>query len=249
MFRTLIIDNEQASVDRLSQLLSQNHASIKIAGTYLSAKGGLEGIKSLKPDLVFMDMLLQDASGFDLLKKTELPGFEFIVTTAHKNFALKAFKFNALDYLLKPIELHELDCALRKLQTKLRYQKLAGKLEVLSHKLDSLQNSSKKIMIATMEGFTMLSVHEIIHCQSEINYTKLLLAGKPPLLVSKTLKEFEKMLKAYNFFRVHNSHLINLSRVKGYTKGKGGYAILDDDSSVEVSTRRKAEFMKRLLQL
>lgn len=249
MFSTVIIDDEQHCVDRLSRMLSDYHCNIKLTGTYPSVQSGLEGIREAKPDLVFLDVMLKGVSGFELLKQLEQVNFELVFTTADKNFALNAFKFSALDFLLKPVAQEELYATMQKLQYKVDYKLLDHKIDALMHTIDNLKSSAKKIMVPTLEGFTRLDVHDVIRCQSDGNYTRLFLASKQVMVVSKTLKEFEEILSEYNFFRVHNSHLINLNWIKSYHKGKGGYVVLDDDTEIEISSRKKAHFLKILMSM
>ncbi len=248
MISAIIIDDEQHCINRLSSLLHDHCAdTVQLAGTYSSVPEGLEALRHQQPDLVFLDVMIHEATGFDLLK--QLPGIrsDVIFTTAFEKYAVQAFKFSAIDYLLKPIDPEDLLLAIGKLARKMEKNELGGKLDVLFHNLKDLQGSSKRIGIPTINGFTFLQVNDIIRCQSDINYTTLFLKEKQKITVAKTLKEFEELLGEYNFYRVHNSHLINLACIKNYNKGKGGFVLMTDNSEIEVSTRRKDEFLKKLL--
>jgi len=247
MIKAIIIDDEQHCIDRLDGLLKQHFVqTINLAGSFQTIEEALTGIRNIQPDLVFLDVQINDKTGFDLLKQIGEINFEIIFTTAYEKYAVQAFRFSALDYLLKPVDPDDLKAAILKLKEVISKNDTAGKLDVLFHNLKNIQGISKRICVPVINGLVFLQVNDIIRCQSEINYTNIFLKDKHTLLVAKTLKEFENLLSDYNFFRVHNSHMINLNYVKSYNKGKGGYITMTDNSSVEVSTRRKDDFLKRL---
>lgn len=250
MIQTIIIDEEQPCIDRLSSILSENHQdTIQLCASFRSLASGMEGIKKVKPELVFLDVMPENDTAFDLLQRLGRFDFELVFTTAYETYAVKAFKCGALDYLLKPVEADDLKQTIDKLKERILSHQLLSRLEVLMHNLDDVRNFSKRIAVPTMSGLTFLNIQDIIRCQSDVNYTTLFLANSRPLLVSKTLKEFEELLQGYHFFRVHNSHLINLHHLKSYNKGKGGYVIMNDNSEIEVSTRRKVCFLKTLTKV
>lgn len=250
MIQAIIIDDEQHCIDRLSQMLHEYcKYSVELAGTFKNVKDGIAAIENLRPQLVFLDVQIGDETGFDLLQQLKQISFDVIFTTAHDKYAVKAFKFSALDYLLKPIDPDDLQQAIERFKNKTSANGINQKFETLFHNLKSTGVSSKKISVATITGFEFLNVGDILRCQSDVNYTTLFLTNKRKLMVAKTLKEFEELLTDYNFYRVHNSHLINLSYIKSYNKGKGGYVTMNDDSEIEVSTRRKEDFLKRLTEM
>jgi two-component system LytT family response regulator len=247
MLKAIIIEDEQHCIDRLNNLLAQAASSpVSLLNSYTTIEDGLQAIHKFQPDVVFLDVQIHDKTGFDLLTMIEQINFEVIFTTAYDKYAVKAFRFSAIDYLLKPVDIDDLQQALKKLDDKVSKKEMSGKFEVLLHNLKDIRGASKRISIPTINGFSFLSVSEIIRCQAEINYTTIYLKEKQKLTVAKTLKEFEELLTEYNFYRIHNSHLINLAYVKSYNKGKGGYVSMIDDSEIEVSTRRKEDFLKRL---
>jgi two-component system, LytTR family, response regulator len=217
-----------------------------VAGTFQSVKEGITGILKLQPDLVFLDVQMDDKTGFDLLKEIPEINFEIIFTTAYEKYAVQAFKFSAIDYLLKPLDADDLVSAVNKVIKKISGSDISQKINALFHNLQNHQ-SSKKISIPTLDGLIFLDTNDIIRCQSHINYSILFLKDKQKITVAKTLKEFEELLSDYNFYRVHNSHLINLAYIKKYNKGKGGSIFMSDHSEVEVSSRRKEGLLKRLL--
>lgn len=250
MIRTIIIDDEQHCIDRLSGLLATHcKHEVHIMESCQDVETGVIAIKKLQPDLVFLDVMLHDKTGFDLLRQLPVINFEVIFTTAYEKYAVEAFRFSAIDYLLKPIDQDDLKEAVDKLKNKILKDELSEKFQVLFHNLKNNQGLSKRISIPTVNGLIFLEVKDIIRCQAEVNYTNIFLKDKQKITVSKTLKEFEELLTAYNFYRVHNSHLINLTYVKSYHKGKGGYVSLTDNSEIEVSTRRKEQFLKKLSEI
>jgi two-component system LytT family response regulator len=249
MLKAIIIDDEQHCIDRLTRLLAEAAAPVQLLQSYQSVQDGLQGIKEHQPDVVFLDVQIQEKTGFDLLGELKEINFEVIFTTAYDRYAVQAFKFSALDYLLKPVDSGDLLQALRKLNAKVSRNEMSGKFDVLFHNMKNLQGISKKISVPTVNGFSFLPVSDIIRCQAEVNYTTIHLKEHQKITVAKTLKEFEELLTEYNFYRVHNSHLINLAYIKSYNKGKGGYVSMSDNSEIEVSTRRKDDFLKRLAEV
>lgn len=250
MITAIIIDDEEHCINRLSGLLHTAFAdSIQLQGAYLTYDTGLEAIKKLQPNLVFLDVQLHGRSGIDLLEELGNIPFQVIFTTAYEQYAIQAFRFSAIDYLLKPVEGIDLGKAIHKLTEKLSQADLSARFDTLFHNLRNITGVSKRICVPVQSGFEFIQVSDIIRCQGEVNYTTIFMKDKLKLVVAKTLKEFEQLLQEYGFFRVHNSHLINLLQVKRYNKGKGGTVTLLDHSVVEVSTRRKDEFLKKIASL
>lgn len=247
MTRAIIIDDEQHCIDRLSKLLKENVAGeLQILDYFKTVEDGISGIQKLQPDLVFLDVQINDKTGFDLLQQMPSVNFEVIFTTAFERYAVQAFKFSALDYLLKPVDADDLAAALQKLKEKISAKENNTRFDTLFHNLKNIQGISKRICVPVTTGLVFLQVSDIIRCQSDINYTTIFTKDKQKLVVAKTLKEFEEMLSDFNFYRVHNSHLINLAFIKSYNKGKGGFVTMTDNTDIEVSTRRKDDFLKRL---
>lgn len=247
MITAIIIDDEQHCINRLTNLLSDCCAdNVKLCGAFQSVEEGLQAIKQLNPQLIFLDVEIHDKTGFDLLKQLPETNFEVIFTTAYDKYAVQAFKFSAIDYLLKPIDADELHAAIKKLNEKVYQKDITQKLDTLFYNLKSIPGSSKRICVPVLSGLVFIQTDDIIRCESSVNYTTLFLKNKQKLLVAKTLKEFEELLHDYNFYRIHNSHLINLAYIKMYNKGKGGSVTMEDGTEIEVSTRRKDEFLKKL---
>ena len=249
MIRALIIDDEQHCIDRLKSIAANYANDLHIIDTFQSVETGIAAVHKFKPDLLFLDVQINGKTGFDLLEQIGKNDFEVIFTTAHDKYAVQAFKFSAIDYLLKPVNEDDFKSAIEKVSKRLQEKNFAQRLDVLLHNIKTPSNNTKKISIPTISGFEFVEVGNIIRCESDINYTTLFLKDKQKITVAKTLKEFEELLTEFNFFRVHNSHLINLAYIKSYNKGKGGQVIMHDHSEIEVSVRRKDEFMKRLAAL
>lgn len=222
---------------------------IEIVGTARTFQQAIKAITLLNPELIFLDVQLGDKTGFDLLKALPQIDFDIIFTTAYEEFAIRAIKFSAIDYLLKPIDADDLDAALLKLSNEKSKKITSQKIDLLLQNAQLNSGTFKKILVSTIAGFEFIDISNIVRCQSDINYTTIYLTDKQKLVVAKTLKEFEELLSEYSFFRVHNSHLINLSFIKSYKRGKGGSIKLTDGTEVEVSSRRKDEFLKKLASI
>jgi two-component system, LytTR family, response regulator len=250
MINAIIIDDEQHCIDRLKGILQSDYAnSVILSGEFGSVPEGYKAIVDLKPDLVFLDIQIREKTGFDLLREIGKINFEVIFTTAYDKFAIQAFKFSALDYLLKPVEKEDLKLALDKFKERAGKNLSTNRLDILLDNMKAGSGILKRIIVPTTSGFEIFEVPEIIRCQSDINYTTIYLKNKQKLVVAKTLKEFEEMLTDHGFFRIHNSHLVNLAYIKSYNKGKGGSVILTDGMEIEVSTRRKDDFLKKLSEV
>lgn len=250
MINAIIVDDEQHCVNRLSGLLEQHFGStVRVLDSFNTVDTALTGSKQLQPDLVFLDMQIHDKTGFDLLNQINDINFDVIFTTAYEKYAVQAFKFSAVDYLLKPIDADELKQALDRLEARISKFETARKIDALFDNMKATNAGGKRIGIHTVSGITYVPVSDIIRCESAINYTTVFMKDNKKLTVAKTLKEFEDMLVDYNFFRVHNSHLVNLAFIKQYRKGKGGYISMSDHSEIEVSTRRKDDLLKKLSTL
>ncbi|WP_276165880.1 LytR/AlgR family response regulator transcription factor [Zobellia alginiliquefaciens] len=247
MLNAIIVDDEKHCQDRLLLLLNA-FDTVLVLNVASSYEEGLAAIKKYSPHVVFLDVQLHDRTGFELLQAVPDINFEVIFTTGYDTYALEAFKFSALDYLLKPIAEEDLHTALEKLTKKVSLQEISKKMEVLFHNLEGQKASDfQKIAVPTVDGLSMIAIYDIVRCQSDVNYTHLYLKGDRKLTVAKTLKYFEALLEKHHFYRAHQSHLINLTCVDKYVKGKGGYALMNDGSHIEVAVRRKEDFLKKLM--
>ncbi|RBL92362.1 LytR/AlgR family response regulator transcription factor [Chitinophaga flava] len=249
--KAIIVDDEQHCIDALQTMLLKKCPGVEIVGSAKGVKEAKELVDELHPDLVFLDVEMPHQNGFELLKQYEKVAFDVIFTTAYEQYALKAIKFNALDYLLKPFSVKELQDALDKCREKKQHrQKENGTspMDVFLQNMKTLQQSHKKIALPTINGLVFMPVQNIVRCESTGNYTRIFFTDKKNLMVSRPLKEFEELLADVDFFRVHNSHLINLQQMQSYIQGEGGFALMSDGAQVEVSRRRKADFLKRAMQ-
>jgi two-component system, LytTR family, response regulator len=247
MIKAIIVDDEQHCIDRLQGFLQSDYAnSVELAGSFSSVAEGYKAMNEIKPDLLFLDVQIHEKTGFDLLREIGRTDFEVIFTTAYDKFAVQAIKFSALDYLLKPVDRDDLKIAMDKYNGKRKKDTANKSLEVLLHNIKPQGGFPGRIMVPTSSGFEIFEVADIIRCESDINYTTIYLKNKQKLVVAKTLKEFEEMLTEHRFFRIHNSHLVNLAYIKSYNRGKGGSVVLTDGMELEVSTRRKDDFLKKL---
>lgn len=244
MIKTLIIDDEQHCIDRIVDLLS-DYKDYSIIGKVQTINEALDATIKLAPDLIFLDIHINRDSAFDYLRQIQTKEFDIIFTTAHDKYAVQAFKFSALDYLLKPITEDDFREAIFRYTSRLTKYHFDKRMDVLIHNLDR-QASDIRISIPTQEGYEFYDVREIVRCQADGGYTHIIFRDGHKLTVAKTLKSFEELLSIANFYRIHNAHLINIKYLKKYIKGKGGYVVMSDSSMLEVSTRRKDEFLRFL---
>lgn len=249
MINAIIIDDEAHCCDTLAILLKRYCPQIEVGGVFHSGADALTYITMITPQIMFLDIEMPHMNGFELLEQLPEINFELIFTTSYDQYAIKAFHLSALDYLLKPIDIAELQKAVQKAVKKIIQQKenhLPDQLDIL---LQKLQNPSKvigKIALPTMDGLQMVSVDLIISCASEGNYTIFFLKEHKKIIVSRILKEIEELLRNYSFVRVHHSHIVNLNEIEKYVKGEGGYLIMSDGSSVDVSRSRKDSLLKKI---
>lgn len=202
----------------------------------------LKKIKELQPDLLFLDVQLPDGSGFDILELLPNLNFNIIFVSAYDKYAINAFKFSAIDYLLKPVEPDLLVRAIEKSKKEDQLKSMEGKLNVLL----SNKNNVEKIALPSSNGLELIKLNDIIYCQADSNYTIFHLIGGEKILVSRSLKEYDDILSQQGFFRIHQSYLIKLSYVKKYVKGEGGTVILENGKELDVSRRRKEGFLKAI---
>jgi two-component system LytT family response regulator len=245
MLKAIIIDDELKSRENLRILVEDFCDGISILGTCKNVKEGLEYIKKYTPDIVFLDIQMQKETGFDLLNQVGEINFNVIFTTAHSEYALKAFKYSALDYLLKPIDVDDLVKAVKKATNK-KNSDTSGRVETFFKNLNTGSGENLKIALPHAEGFVFVKVRDILYCEADSNYTRFYLLDGRKILVSKTLKEYETLLSDQNFFRIHNSHLINLGEILKYVKGDGGYVVLNNNVTLEVAKRKKSAFLEKI---
>ena len=246
MINVIIVEDEDQSRDALAGMLKEHFRQVNIIALCKNVDEGKAAIESYAPDLLFLDVELENRTGFDLLKLLDKITFDVIFTTGHTKYAIQAIKFSALDFMLKPFSISDLHEAINRFYEKREIQASAQQFDTLFHNLKHLNADAKKIALPTLNGLLVVPVKDIVRCESDINYTTFYLTTKNKLVVARTLKEFEELLVDYDFFRVHNSHLINLHHVNKYTRGEGGTVTMNDGTEVDVSRRKKDDFLKRL---
>lgn len=244
--RPIIIDDEPNSRDTIKEMLAR-YCQLAIVGEAEGVEAGLKLIKAQEPNLIFLDIKMNDGTGFDLLKKIENRNFHVIFTTAYDQFAIKAIKYSALDYLMKPIDIDELKEAVNKAKAAMKINKDQNdpKLDVL---LQNTFNPEKlqKIVLSTAEGMHIVEIKNIIRCEADDYYTHVFIEGRKRIMISKTLKEVENTLSGNTFVRNHKSHLVNVDYIKTYVKSDGGYLIMKNGDKIPVSRRKKETMAKAL---
>jgi two-component system LytT family response regulator len=245
MLKSIIVDDESKSRESLRILLEDFCEDVKVCALCQNVDEGIAAIRQHKPEVVFLDIQMQRETGFDLLTRIKDINFEVIFTTAYSEYAIKAFKFSAIDYLLKPIDIEELKHALDKVNNKLN-DNITIRLQHLVQNLRSTSPENYKLALPTTEGLYFVKVADIVYCEASSNYTEIVTDDGKKHIVSRTLKEYDEMLTDHNFYRIHNSYLINLNAIKKYVRGEGGYVVMNNDRSLDVSKRKKEGFLTRI---
>jgi len=235
MIKAVIIDDIQEAITVLTSDLQTYCKNIEVIGSANGVVSGAKIIKELKPDLVFLDIQMPDGTGFDLLEIIGETDFKLIFTTASDEFAVKAFKFSAIDYLLKPIDPDDLMKAVEKVE---HQHNPTSRLELLKGNLEN----QKKIALNTVDKIHIVQIEDVIRLESDVNYTRFYFKDGSKLMVTKTLKEFDKMLSDHSFIRIHQSHLVNTNFIKEYTK-QDGKLVLKNGDKISVSSRKKSTLM------
>jgi two-component system LytT family response regulator len=247
MIRAIIVDDEVHCIDTLSILLHDYCPNVTVTDRCMSAKSALAAIEKHKPDLVFLDIEMPVVNGFELLETIGTISFAVIFTTGYDHYAIRAIRFSALDYLLKPIDPKELEAAVKKVVNQ-KHLPAIEQFSMLMEKLLSGEKGFNKIAIPTTDGFELIMADQIIRCEAENNYTHIFLKNRNKIIACRTLKELEEQMQDFSFFlRVHNSYLANLNEIIKYVRGEGGYLIMSDGSTVNVSRARKEILLKKLM--
>ncbi|MEO5888599.1 MAG: LytTR family DNA-binding domain-containing protein [Ferruginibacter sp.] len=248
MIRTIIIEDEPVSRETLTIMLKRYAADIEIVDTCSNPTDGIESIAKHQPDLVFLDIQMPKMNGFDMLKKIDPINFKVIFTTAFDQYAINAIRVSALDYLLKPVDDEDLAIAIQK--CKLSLQENKPQLQV-TNLLNNLGKNplDKTLALSFSDGITFVKISDILRVEANGRYAKFYLLNKETHLVSKTLGDFEEILSANEFFRIHDSSIINLNHIKKYIRGDGGSVILSDNTELQVARRRKDDFLKFIPKL
>jgi two-component system LytT family response regulator len=246
MIRSVIIDDEADGRESLRLAITKYCPDMEIVAICESAQQGKDAIQELSPDLVFLDVQMPHTSGFELLQQLDVINFSVIFVTAFDKYAIKAIKFSALDYLLKPVDIVELQEAIKKYKESKSLPDAENQYRTMFRNINTKAGAFERLAVPTMNGLEFLKTEDIIFCEADGNYTLLHLKARQQLLVSKTLKDFETMLEDSGFCRVHHSYLINLTHILKYEKGEGGTVLLTDNHFIDVSRRKKDELLRRI---
>ncbi len=244
--RAVIIDDEDHVRENLKQIIHTNFNQVHIVGEGHSVVSAVQVIKDKAPDLIFLDIDLSDGSGFNVLEQVQGADFNVIFVTAYNSYAIKAFRYNALDYILKPINIAELGEAINKATDKAQGAPLSSAaLNTLIENLGK-KEEDRKLVIRNSSAITYVKIKDIVRCEGDGNYTTIYLIDKERVVASRPLKEYVALLPEHIFFRVHQSHLINLHYVKQFTKVDGEFVVMEDDAKIAIARRRKEAFFEQL---
>jgi|SRR6187200_2452588 two-component system LytT family response regulator len=243
ILRAILVDDELSSLQNLQSKLVEFCPDVEVVATAQKPEDAILFIRQHKPDVIFLDIEMPRMNGFRMLDELGELDFEIIFTTAYNHYAVDAIRISAFDYLMKPVAIKELQNALERL-AKYRQTHTRDKLDVLRQSLSPNKSQEEKIAIPTNEGLEFIPIKNILHIESSSNYSRIFLTDGKNILVTKLLKDFEDILEPYNFFRVHNSHLINLAYIKKYIRGEGGQVEMQNGDVIDVARRKKEEFIR-----
>lgn len=253
MITAILVDDDSNLREGMKALLNRYAPEIKILGEAENVSDAVSVIDGLNPQVVFLDIQLADGTGFDILEKlTEKNGkveSQVVFITAHEQYAIKAFRFSALDFLLKPVDPDELQKVIEKIKNTVKKTDTFGHIDLLLENIRKKVDNFKRIALSTTDGIHLFEISDIIRCESTDNYTTFHIKNNKPILISKTLKEYEELLTEHGFERIHQSHLINLNYLKSYIKKDGGYVVMADNSNLPVSQRKKDRLQELIKNL
>lgn len=238
--RAILVDDEETGWKTLRNMLSELYPELEIVAVAGTVAEAVNAMHLHKPDLLFLDISLPDGDGFKVLEHTKELDYSVIFVTAHHEYAIKAFEFAALHYLLKPVNALELQEVLKRYKSN---RQLPERLEILKN---GMNDSFRKIALPAQDSILFVDLDDVVRCEASHNYTIFHLKDKSHVVMSKSLRYYEKLLENSGFFRIHDKHLVNLGSVVRYRRGKGGSAVLSDGSELEVSVRKKDDFLKRI---
>jgi two-component system LytT family response regulator len=244
MIRSIIIDDERNALEMMEWLLKTYCPQVEIVDMCTSAQQGIESINMHKPDVIFLDIEMPRMNGFDMLEQFDKLFFDVVFCTAYDQFAIKAFKYSALNYLLKPIDPEDLKNTVARIEEKKSVPSKEQFQLLLQNINQPVKSTPQRIALTTNDGMIFVPTTDILYCEAESNYTKVVLANGKKVVVSKVLKDIDEALSGPDFCRVHSSFLINVNRIKKYVRGDGGYLIMDDDMNISISRNRRQEFME-----
>ncbi len=248
MIRTVLIDDETDSIRVLQKLLETYCPQVEVVGTAEGVETGLEVIQATHPDLLLLDIEMTQGNAFDLLNQLRPLTFQVIFVTAFDNYAIRAFKYSAVDYLLKPVDIDELVSAVRRVAERSQQRSIIDQMQVFLDNMGTYSLAQQKMAVPTVDGLIFINLREVVRLEAKSSYTQINLENGEVVMATRTIKDYEDILPETLFCRIHNSHIINLQKIEKYHKGRGGYVILEDGSEIEVASRRRQEFMRRLLK-
>jgi len=249
MIKAIVVDDEKRSRETIKGLLDRFCKNVKVIGEADGYQTGLDLINNNKPDMVFLDIQMPDGTGFRILEELDRIKFEVIFTTAFDQYAIKAIKYSALDYLLKPIDSEELVRAVKKVELKKAGSQINKNINVLLDNIKTPESDNQKIILSTSDKIHVIEISKIVRCESDNYYTIFFLNDGIKILVSKTLKENEELLSEHNFIRPHKSHLINVRYIKSFVRSDGGYILMEDGSEIPVSRRKREKILETITHI
>ena len=247
MVKAVIIDDDYTSRLLLREILNKAVDNVELVGEAGSVVEGIPLIERVAPDVVFLDISMPDGTGFDLLDKIKVIDFKIIFITAFTEYAVKAFKYSAFDYIVKPIDIQELSKAIARIPNIRKVNDKKAVYELKANLLSNIENGAKTIALPELNGFAIIQVNKIIRCEGLRNYTRIIFKEEGEKIVSRTLLEFENLLTPLGFIRIHRSHLVNLENVVRYIKAQGGMIELKTGELLKVSPKHKENLLNKLL--
>lgn len=245
--KVLLIDDEANQRNAVKLLLRSFCPLVQIIEEASGVKSGLKAIHDFQPDLVFLDVEMGDGTGFDLMREIRNPDFQVVFITAHNKYAITAFQYSAIDYLLKPVDPAELKRAVDRAAVHVKNSSLQEQLQVLMQQLSGIHNQDRKIVLKDIDNTYFIKVSDVLYCEAAGSYTRFFFTNQPPILVSRNLKEYEEVLEGLGFLRTHHSFLANPEKIKLFDKTDGGMLILEGGLSIPVSQRKK-DFVMQVLE-
>jgi len=244
--KAILVDDELSSLQNLRQKIEEFCPDLQVIAMAQKPEEAMLLIKHHKPDVIFLDIEMPKMSGFRMLDELGECDFEIIFTTAYNHYAIDAIRISAFDYLMKPIAIKELQVSVDRLSRMRSFSQTKEKIDILKSSMGDKKSQEDKIAIPTSEGLEFIPIKNILHIESSSNYSKIFFTESKTLLVTKLLKDFEDMLQPYRFYRIHNSHLINLNYIQKYVKANGGQVMMQDGTVIDVARRKKEEFLKMI---
>lgn len=243
MIKAILIDDERNAIEMLEWLMKTYCPDVSIVTTCQSAQEGIHAIAQHHPDVIFLDIEMPKMNGFDMLEKINDIDFAIVFTTAYDQFAVRAFRYSALNYLLKPVDPEDLQSTIKRLKEKMGAPS-KEQLELLFQNLLGKQNQVERIALSTADGLVFVQTNTITYCKADSNYTVVVLADGRNIVVAKTLKEIDETLSGKDFFRVHNSYLVNINHISKFVRGDGGYILMPDKTQITISRSKRDEFFQ-----